>query len=370
MNDEIWHKRRSGFENQRGALDHRSPYERDHTRIIHAASFRKLQRKTQILATDSGDFHRTRLTHSLEVASIGRSIVHHFKRNYPNFKPQYFPDDDLISSICLLHDIGHPPFGHAGEKILNHRMQFHGGFEGNAQTLRLITKIENNYAPYGLDLTRRTIFGILKYPNKIPEDCSWNENPIKGYYECDHDVIAWLIEPFKLDNVPQTIDCAIMNLADDLAYGVHDLEDAIHLKLITRDQLDNQEWQYILNNNQIMVSTQKLTENLFSAHANIRKQAIGELVHYLICSTIPYKIDTESPIKLFATSAKFGDDAQQLIAYLHKFIFKYVISATFTKELETQAKQAIQAKFDCLKQQKLSHRSIADSIANLSDAEI
>ena len=161
----MWTHRRSGQTNQRGSHDHRDPYERDRTRVIHCPAFRRLQRKTQILGTDEGDFHRTRLTHSLEVASIGGSIVRNLmSHQQQNSLTALLPSDDLISTICLLHDIGHPPFGHGGEVALNYKMRDHGGFEGNAQTLRLLTKVENSYGAYGLDLTRRALLGILKYP--------------------------------------------------------------------------------------------------------------------------------------------------------------------------------------------------------------
>jgi len=161
----MWTNRRSGQTHQRGSQDHRDPYERDRTRVIHCPAFRRLQRKTQILGTDEGDFHRTRLTHSLEVASIGSSIVRSLMINHKNNGlVSIFPNDDLISVICLLHDIGHPPFGHGGEVALNYMMRDQGGFEGNAQTLRLLTKVEESYGAYGLDLTRRALLGILKYP--------------------------------------------------------------------------------------------------------------------------------------------------------------------------------------------------------------
>ncbi len=161
----MWTQRLSGQINQRSQHDHRDPYEHDRTRVIHCPAFRRLQRKTQILGMDEGDFHRTRLTHSLEVASIGASIVKHL-----HFEPQIqtitglLPSTDLINVICLLHDIGHPPFGHGGEVALNYMMRDHGGFEGNGQTLRLLTKLETSYGAFGLDLTRRSLLGILKYP--------------------------------------------------------------------------------------------------------------------------------------------------------------------------------------------------------------
>ena len=160
----MWTQRLSGNLNQRGNNDHREPFERDRTRVIHCPAFRRLQRKTQILGTDEGDFHRTRLTHSLEVTSIGCSIVRNLRVKSNNVWGNLLPNEDLVSVICLLHDIGHPAFGHGGEVALNYMMRHHGGFEGNAQTLRLLTKIEDSYGKYGLDLTRRALLGILKYP--------------------------------------------------------------------------------------------------------------------------------------------------------------------------------------------------------------
>src|SRR3990167_5443716 len=189
-----WTERRSGQTTTRGKGDHRTPFERDHTRVIHSAAFRRLQRKTQILGCHEGDFHRTRLTHSLEVASIGRSITRNLSLR-PNNQVIAFllPADDLISAICLLHDIGHPPFGHAGEAALNYKMQDAGGFEGNAQTIHLLTQLEENYGNHGLDLTRRTLLGLLKYPIPLQPHINVSATvkagtyyaPPKGYYACN-----------------------------------------------------------------------------------------------------------------------------------------------------------------------------------------
>lgn len=187
-------QRRSGLNNQRGTLDHRDPYERDRTRVIHCPAFRRLQRKTQILGTDEGDFHRTRLTHSLEVDSIGRSIARNLKNN-PEYAPiisGLLPNDDLISVICLLHDIGHPPFGHGGEVALNYMMRDYGGFEGNAQTLRLLTKVENSYGSFGLDLTRRALLGILKYPVPRSKVAAKKQPPIHESIHKTIKVNEWL----------------------------------------------------------------------------------------------------------------------------------------------------------------------------------
>ena len=151
--------------------DSRDDFERDLARVIHSAAFRRLQAKTQVLGIGEGDFHRTRLTHSLEVAQVGKGILKHLE----NLKPftssdvqqeikEALPKGDLIFFSGLAHDLGHPPFGHGGEIALNYSMRDHGGFEGNGQTLRILSKLEAHTPNFGLDLTRRSLLSILKYP--------------------------------------------------------------------------------------------------------------------------------------------------------------------------------------------------------------
>ena len=151
-----WHERQSGHQESRDN-DYRTPYQRDRARIIHSAAFRRLQSKTQILAIRQNDYSRTRLTHSLEVAQIGNGIVHQLKHSSPadaSFQP-WLAEDALIETICLSHDIGHPPFGHGGEVALNYMMRDHGGFEGNAQTFRIVTQLEPFYLHVTSNLVMR-----------------------------------------------------------------------------------------------------------------------------------------------------------------------------------------------------------------------
>src|SRR5690349_19504942 len=125
--------------------DTRTPYQRDLGRIVHSASFRRLQTKTQVMGTGEGDFHRTRLTHSLEVGQIGRGIVWNLQANAEEAHKRFLPSSELIEAICYAHDLGHPPFGHGGERALHQQMRFYGGFEGNAQTIRILTRLEKYY---------------------------------------------------------------------------------------------------------------------------------------------------------------------------------------------------------------------------------
>ena len=157
-----WEERRAPFGLKR-INDHRKEFERDRARVIHSSAFRRLQAKTQILGVLEGDFHRTRLTHSMEVAQIGRGMVLNLANRYPHLK-DLLPPLEQIETNGLAHDLGHPPFGHGGEIALNYIMSAFGGFEANGQTLRILSTLESHTPKYGLDLTRRSLLGILKYP--------------------------------------------------------------------------------------------------------------------------------------------------------------------------------------------------------------
>ena len=139
--NELWSQRKLASVAKR-QHDHRSPFQRDRARILHSAAFRRLQSKTQVMGSGQSDFYRTRLTHSLEASQIGSGISAQLRNKHADLCAELFPNDDtLIESICLAHDIGHPPFGHGGEVALNYMMREHGGFEGNGQTFRIVSHL-------------------------------------------------------------------------------------------------------------------------------------------------------------------------------------------------------------------------------------
>ena len=418
----MWTHRRSGQTNQRGSHDHRSPYERDRTRVIHCPAFRRLQRKTQILGTDEGDFHRTRLTHSLEVASIGSSIVRNLTVNQQeNVLSALLPCDDLINTICLLHDIGHPPFGHGGEVALNYKMREHGGFEGNAQTLRLLTKVEGSYGVFGLDLTRRALLGILKYPvnwssvvaTHLPEvKESFSKTirvndwlPPKAYFDCEQPEIDWILSPFSkpdqqlfqsLAKDPtknkhgkaayHTFDCSIMDIADDIAYGVHDLEDAIHLRLITRAQLDTPAFRQLLAQTPLTENQDALLDSLFDEILHVRKQAIGEMVNYFITGTTLKVTNEAFENNLLKYNIVLLPEAKALLDYLTQCIYTYVIDSQEARTFEYGGQTVVLRLFEAIssnpgslldnKNRALFHKAsdeeaalrvVCDYIANMTD---
>ncbi len=205
-------------------MDRRSEFERDRARIIHSAAFRRLQGKTQVFGVYEGDFFRTRLTHSLEVAQIAKGIALNLGA-----------DPDLVEAICLAHDLGHPPFGHTGEHVLHELMRDYGGFEGNAQTFRILTRLERKHSAYeGLNLTYQTLDGVLKYKRSIDATAiaASPKAPVKGFYANDHDVVAAVIRATGAGD-ERSFECQIMDVADDIAYSVHDLEDSLKAGLIT-----------------------------------------------------------------------------------------------------------------------------------------
>ncbi len=195
---------------------YRTPFQRDRDRIIHSATFRRLKHKTQVFVNSEGDHYRTRITHSMEVAQIARSIARYLNLN-----------EDLTETLSLAHDLGHTPFGHAGEDALNECMEEHGGFDHNLQTLRVVMFLENKYLKfYGLNLSIETLEGLLKH-----------NGPVNNL-----DLVDNLIgsKSFKnminFDTYP-SLEAQISSISDDIAYNNHDIQDGINANLFKLEEL-------------------------------------------------------------------------------------------------------------------------------------
>jgi dGTPase len=222
---------------------YRTAFQRDRDRIIHSAAFRRLEYKTQVFVNDEGDYYRTRLTHTLEVSQIGRTLARALAAN-----------EDLVEAICLAHDLGHPPFGHAGEAVLNSLLEQVGGFNHNHQSYRIVTKLEHRYPNWdGLNLTYETLEGIAKH------ETEYDLSDVAGFDEA----------------AQGSLEAQIANIADELAYNAHDLDDAIQAALFSPRELDALEiWRYLRD------------------RLNWREESIDELTrHHLIRELVGLEVD-------------------------------------------------------------------------------
>jgi len=231
--------------------DYRTPFQIDRDRVLHTPTFRRLQNKTQVFWSGEYDFYRTRLTHSLEVAQIGKSICYWLKsRPESGLADDFFIDPDLVEAICLSHDLGHPPFGHAGEKTLNHLMAEHGGFEGNAQTLRLLSERIFSAKRTGMNPTRAFLDGVLKYKTLWTELKKDDGSRPKNHFIYDHQHVEldWAMGgndfPIELEPGPtrdsfKSIECQIMDWADDTAYSLNDLSDSVRAGFLNIEKIES-----------------------------------------------------------------------------------------------------------------------------------
>ena len=267
----------------------RTPFEQDRDRIIYSPAFRRLQSKTQVFLSGEFDFYRTRLTHSIEVSQIGRSIVNHLNRSSDSLGDDFFIDQDLVESICLAHDIGHPSFGHAGEQVLNELMLKSGGFEGNAQNLRILVDLfyRNKTEWSGMKPTRAFLDGMLKY-KVLFNDSEKKKNHF--IYDFQKDILDFvspdaafgsMFDSEKSLNSFKSLECRIMDWADDIAYSIHDLDDGIRAGFITvkkiRNWMEDKDKDYTGEDDKFLESMcEAIIDDTFSSFL---ARLIGEFIH-------------------------------------------------------------------------------------------
>lgn len=395
--------------------DVRSEYDRDEARLIHSAAFRRLQSKTQVLGLGESDFYRTRLTHSMEVAQIGRGIVQYLgeSKQFKKYK-KHLPDMALISAICLAHDIGHPPFGHGGEVALNYCMREHGGFEGNAQTLRILGKLDKYTKSFGLNPTRRMLLGVLKYPvaysNLVNYDFYSKETntnspywlfkadlqkPPKCYFDIDKDIIDFIFEPFEPSDIEKftsfilvdgkhkkslykSLDCTIMNLADNISYSLHDLEDALSLGMIGLNQWTKyfENKKHLFDGLNIKTKPFKgkykkydfITESLFSSESYIRKDAIGLLVNFMITNVVIEDNNSGCINPLLKYEVKLREEVEELRSLLCNIVYEIVIKDENVQQLEFKGQKLVIELFQAL--EKDPQRFLPKSTKKIWDSAI
>ena len=265
----------------------RSPFRRDCDRVIHSTAFRRLKYKTQVFVFHEGDHYRTRLTHSLEVAQIARALAR-----------QLGVDEDLTEALALAHDLGHPPFGHAGERALDACLQAHGGFDHNAQALRVVTSLEHRYPEFdGLNLTWETLEGIVKHNGPLTD----RSGAAVGRYR-DHGIpsgVSDYIRTYDLElSSFASLEAQVAAIADDIAYDAHDIDDGLRAGLFTVDDL------------KVMPLAAEIIANISKHYPDlddIRRGAelVRELISYLIGAVI-----SEARRRLEAAQPKSVDDVR------------------------------------------------------------
>jgi dGTPase len=335
--------------------DNRLAFERDRDRIIHCSAFRRLEYKTQVFVNHEGDYYRTRLTHSLEVAQIARSIARRLKVN-----------EELTEAIALAHDLGHTPFGHSGEVTLNELMKDHGGFEHNLQSLRVVEKLEERYPAFtGLNLTWETREGLVKHATA---------------YEKLAQRAPSEYEPEKYP----TLEAQIIDLADEIAYNNHDIDDGLQSGLLDGGSLREEV--------ELWKEMMEMAEKKYPKITNPQKKhyAISHLIGYLILDLVKetkknitqLNIQTNEDVhnakkQLVAFSAETERQNQQLKDFLMENLYNHYR----VKRMRSKAKMVVERIFNANNenpmllpkkyQQKIEHgsreRIICDYIAGMTD---
>lgn len=338
-----WDKQRSRLEGNTD--DFRSTFQIDRDRILHTAAFRGLQNKTQVFWAGEYDFYRTRLTHSLEVAQVGRSIAHWLQSSSDLLREDFFIDADLIEACCLSHDLGHPPFGHAGEKTLNKLMGDYGGFEGNAQTLRLLTETIFSQRQDGMNPSRAFADSILKYKTLWSEAKHvQGKNPSNHFlYDPQHKYLDWVLDgnDFPADLSPgdvrdefKSIECAIMDWADDTAYCLNDLADSYRAGFLSIESIEK--W---AEKNGVSIEEGSSLGDLLRA---IRRERMESFIGMRIGKYIQ------------ATTLE--SDVNFMSAQSNRYAFKLLVDDEIRKESKVFKKLAYEVVFLSPKLKQLEHK--------------
>ena len=338
----------------------RSPYQRDRDRIIHSTSFRRLKHKTQVFVNTEGDHYRTRLTHSMEVSQIARTIARFLGLN-----------EDLCETLSLAHDLGHPPFGHAGEEILRQCMSEHGGFDHSIQTLRIVTYLEKKYYKFfGLNLTIETLDGLIKHNGPVKNIKNYKNILNKDFF---NNKINFRSSP--------SLEAQVAAISDDIAYNNHDLEDGLRAGLFTIKKIN--EIPFISN----------LIKKHIKKIKNYRKEiVISQIVRDLINLMVVDVIETSSKrilkykpksikdiYKQTSTIVDFSENMKNTDAqikdflkrnmYNHKSVIintnkgKIIIKNLFKSLLKNPKKYISRDSFN----KKIKERVVADFIAGMTD---
>ena len=334
----------------------RTDYQRDRDRIVHSTAFRRLVYKTQVFLNHEGDLFRTRMTHSLEVAQLGRSVARSLRLN-----------EDLVEAVALAHDLGHTPFGHAGQDALDECMRPYGGFEHNLQSLRVVDTLEERYPAFdGLNLTFETREGILKHCSRA------NAQALE------------LAEPGGvgrrfLERKQPSLEAQLCNLADEIAYNAHDIDDGVRSGLITMEQLE-----------EVELFQQHCRESL-SAHPGLQgRRLLYEAIRRMLSAQVDDVIDATSAgiaqagpasvdeVRDQEALVRFSDGMRERSAALKRFLLRNLYRHAQVTQTTVQAKRVVRELFDAYRAEPAqmqagfaaradSPRAVADYIAGMTD---
>ncbi|MCF7825857.1 MAG: dNTP triphosphohydrolase [Candidatus Marinimicrobia bacterium] len=329
--------------------EYRNAFEIDRDRVIHSTAFRRLQGKTQVYVTGQSDQYRTRLTHSIEVAQIGRSIVNYLNRSSEMLTADYEIDSALVEAACLAHDLGNPPIGHKGESRLNELMDPWGGFEGNAQSLRILTDIvrgdRRSYTNSGMQATRACLDGILKYKIVGKENTTGSA---KFLYPDQQEILSWVHGDPHLDELAQggnqirSIECAIMDLSDDIAYTTSDLFDGVKQSLLTPEQVQDF-W-----NNQYPDVSQKIKDEVDKVlthqipMSRFIAALIGRWIYSISIEALP---DPFMAIPRYKYHLKMDQDSHSELMALRALNYNLIYNSDYVKIPESKGVEILEELF-------------------------
>jgi dGTPase len=336
----------------------RNDFQRDRDRIVHSTAFRRLVYKTQVFLNHEGDLFRTRLTHSLEVAQLGRSIARALGLN-----------EDLVEAIALAHDLGHTPFGHAGQDALHECMQEHGGFEHNLQSLRVVDQLEERYPDFdGLNLSFETREGILKH-------CSRS-----------HALAIDVVEPGGvarrfLDRTQPSLEAQLCNLADAIAYNAHDIDDGVRSGLLSLDKMQEVPL-FEHYRQQVIAEYPQLADKprrwLYESTRRMLSEQVYDVIDTTRAAIAAAGVRTADEARLAGPLVRFSQDMHTKSAQLKQFLFAHLYRHPQVMHTTVQAKTAVRELFEAYLADPLElraefasradrHRAVADYIAGMTD---
>ena len=336
----------------------RNAFQRDRDRIVHSTAFRRLVYKTQVFLNHEGDLFRTRLTHSLEVAQLGRSIARALGLN-----------EDLVEAIALAHDLGHTPFGHAGQDALHECMAGHGGFEHNLQSLRVVDQLEERYPAFdGLNLSFETREGILKH-------CS------RANAEAIEAVEPGGVARRFLDRTQPSLEAQLCNLADAIAYNAHDIDDGVRSGLLSLEQMqavplfEHYRQQALAEHPQLQDKPRRW---LYESTRRMLSEQVYDVIDTTRAAIRTAGITSAEEVRQAGPLLRFSDDMKSRSAELKKFLFASLYRHPQVMERMGQAQQVVRELFEAYLVQPAEmraefaaredrHRAVADYIAGMTD---